>query len=189
MKKSILGRTIWLAVILGLIYFGIALAGTITAVETAKPMSTSEIMQSIFIMLFTAVMLWLEPRARAYFKKGDEEAAVRIKAIENERIRTRLDAGRVELRKAVEASFSEFMLGLTAEQAKDGRISKEELVGVAKKSVDSFIKSSSDSTSDLMKRLGMDLYECAEQEVKDFALRVRDRFRPAAETKIPGTVN
>jgi len=145
----------------------------------AKNMSVSEMLQIAFTVLFMAFMGWLEPKVRTFFARSDEEAEKRIKLIDNQRIAMRLQDGRAGVRKAAEAAFTDFMMSLGAEQKKDGVISQEDLVDIAKKTVDSFIKAETNSTGDLMKGLGQDLYEVAAQEVKDIASRIRDRFLPA----------
>lgn len=157
--------------------------------EISKGMTVSEMLQITFTALFMALMGWLEPKVRKFFSRADEEAEKRIKLIENERISMRLQDARAGLRKSAEAAFSEFMAGLDAERKKDGKLSQSDIMQVGKNAVESFIKAESNSTSDLMKGLGMDLYECAEQEVKEIASRIWDRFRPANPGEIRPAAN
>jgi len=169
------------------LFFGVAYAGG-TAIEPGK-MSASEMMQMVLTSAFIGLLAWLEPKLKNYFNKADEEADARIKTIKNQRIGERLQQGRVELKKAVSAAFSEFMLGLKEEQNKDGIISQNDITAISKNAVDSFLKSSTNSTGDLMNGLGSDLYESAAQEVKEIAARIWDRFHPANTAEVHNTVS
>lgn len=164
-------------------------AGSGVNLEISKGMTVSEMLQIVFTALFMALMGWLEPKIRKYFNRADEEAEKRIKLIENERISMRLQDARAGLRKSAEAAFSEFMASLDAERKKDGKLSQSDIMQVGKNAVESFIKAESNSTSDLMKGLGMDLYECAEQEVKEIASRIWARFRPANPGEVHPAAN
>lgn len=157
--------------------------------EMPKGMTVSELLQITFTALFMAAMGWLEPKIRRMFDRVDEEAEKRIKLIENQRIAGRLQDGKTDLRNAAEIAFKDFMTGLTEEQKKDGKLSQDDITKVAGNAVDSFLKASSNSTGNLMKDLGMDLYECAAQEVKEIAYRVWARFRPANPGEVRPAAN
>lgn len=188
--KKINKSTILLAVIfIAMAVFSIAAYAGGPGVEMPKSMTITEMIQITFTVLFMALMGWLEPKIRKFFNRADEEAEKRIKLIENERIAMRLQAGRAGLRKSAEVALTEFIAGLTAEQKKDGVLSQADIMFVASNTVKGFLKAESNSTGDLMKGLGMDLAECAAQEVKEIASRIWDRFRPARSAEVRPAVN
>lgn len=157
--------------------------------EAPKNMTLSETLQMVFTALFMAIIIWLEPKVRNMFARSDEEAEKRIKLIDNQRIAGRLQDARAGMRKAAEAALTDFIMALSAEQKKDGIISQSDLTLVSKNAAESFIRAESNSTSDLMKDLGQDLYEVAAQEVKEIASRIWARFRPANPGEVRPAAN
>lgn len=178
-----------LAIIVFAVFTSITAFAGGPGLEPPKGMTVSEMVQMIITTLFIAVMAWLEPKIRKFFNRTDEEAEKRIKLIENQRIAGRLQDARIGMRKAAEAALTDFIMGLNAEQKKDGIITQSDLILIARNAGDSFIKAESNSTSDLMKDLGQDLYEVAAQEVKEIASRIWDRFRPANPGEVRPAAN